>query len=587
MGDTSISTGGATSTANIINSGNTNTSATPGTGGTGASVVNDGNGAYSTNNSSATVSDTNNANQVNSASIDNNLTQNTTTGENSASFNNGDSSISTGDANTTGTVINSVNTNVDGVAVAEFNIIDDHVGDIVLNYGENCISGCGTGSVSAVNSGNGAGSLNTADVDATNSDTANQTNDANIGNTLDLSADSGNNKTILNTNGDSSITTGDANVEANVLTFANNNLAGNVVLGVVNIFGDLVGNIILTEEALNSFCGNCLGSVSTSNSDNGAYSQNDANATVTNTNDTQQFNNADITNNLTLDANTGDNDASLNTGGNSSVQSGTADVSANVLNIGNLNLSGGNYWLVLINDAGRWIGKILGTEDGSTIASSDALEFNVDSSGEVSVTNAGNGVGSTNTAYATTSQNTSVNQNNDAHIVNNVNLSANTGGNRASYNTGGDSSITTGDANIIANIVNFVNNNIVGGGNLFVNIVNVFGSWIGDFVTPGYTPQNSAIASNETHSENSHTQESSNNDSSNSNSVSNPTASRESTNDLIEPILTPALKKVSKVLASASLGFETGDGNGNETAFAGSSIDSTNQVNSKKVYDFC
>jgi hypothetical protein len=169
--------------------------------------------------------------------------------------------------------------------------------------------------------------------------------------------------------------------------------------------------------------------------------------------------------------------------------------------------------------------------------------------------------------------------------VNNVNLSANTGGNRASYNTGGDSSITTGDANIIANIVNFVNNNIVGGGNLFVNIVNVFGSWIGDFVTPGYTPQNSAIASNETHSENSHTQESSNNDSSNSNSVSNPTASRESTNDLIEPILTPALKKVSKVLASASLGFETGDGNGNETAFAGSSIDSTNQVNSKKVYD--
>jgi len=33
--------------------------------------------------------------------------------------------------------------------------------------------------------------------------------------------------------------------------------------------------------------------------------------------------------------------------------------------------------------------------------------------------------------------------------------------------------------------VNFVNNNITGGGKLVVTVINVFGSWLGDFVAPG------------------------------------------------------------------------------------------------------
>lgn len=44
---------------------------------------------------------------------------------------------------------------------------------------------------------------------------------------------------------------------------------------------------------------------------------------------------------------------------------------------------------------------------------------------------------------------------------------------------------------MVANIVNFVNNNIVGGGKLYVTVVNVFGSWLGDFVAPG---QNKSLA---------------------------------------------------------------------------------------------
>ena len=54
--------------------------------------------------------------------------------------------------------------------------------------------------------------------------------------------------------------------------------------------------------------------------------------------------------------------------------------------------------------------------------------------------------------------------------------------------------IGTGDAKIVANIVNFVNNNISGGGKLLVTIVNVFGSWLGDFVGPGFSPDPDPVA---------------------------------------------------------------------------------------------
>jgi hypothetical protein len=188
---------------------------------------------------------------------------------------------------------------------------------------------------------------------------------------------------------------------------------------------------------------------------------------------------------LVLDANTGDNYANANTGGDSTIQTGSANIDASVLNIANMNLVGGNWWLVIVNEAGKWIGKILGSPDGAYFAGSEDIEFIVDENGEVIAANTGNGPDSINVASASQESNTTVNQDNNAKIENNINLTANTGDNSASFNTGGDSSITTGDANIIANIVNFVNNNITGGGTLFVNVINVFGSWIGDFVSPG------------------------------------------------------------------------------------------------------
>ena len=497
VGDTSIDTGDGLSSGTAVTSANTNFSANPiSEANGGISVINSENGSNSDNSGSVSVVDTNTTAQDNSAKVGNTLEEETVTGENSASGNVGNSSITTGDANTSGTLITALNTNIDGVSVSEFNVLDDQRGDVVLDFGANCISGCGTaGSLLAKNSGNGIDSQNAAEVNALSNDTTFQNNDALISNDLALVSDSGNNKASENTNGDTTITTGDANVSANALTFANNNLSGNVMFGVVNVYGDLVGDIILPEEVFNT-CLTCAPDMTAQNSENGSSSVNDASVSQTTNNSTQQNNDATIENNLLLDANTGDNSANGNTDGDTTIHSGDATIEAQTFNVANSNLEGGNWWLVLVNEAGQWVGKILGQPDGASFAGSAGTEFVVSENGEITAINSGNGTGSQNTSAISTTENNTTVQNNTAHIQNNINLSANTGENRANDNTGGDTTIKTGDAKIVANLVNFVNNNITGGGKLVVTVVNVFGSWLGDFVSPGQKKEKKELASN-------------------------------------------------------------------------------------------
>ncbi|HBC72811.1 TPA: hypothetical protein DCZ90_03305 [Candidatus Amesbacteria bacterium] len=481
-GDTIIATGDADNSGIVISEANTNLAVTPtGTGG-GISISNTGNGAGSDNTGSMQISDTNSTTQNNSVSVSNDLNQTSNTGDNSASMNVGNSLIQTGNANVSGTAITSVNTNLAGVSVSEFNIVDDHQGDYVLDFAANCISGCGGNDVTLANTGNGADSTNTTDLTASTTNTTFQNNDATVGNNLILSADSGGNQTNFNTGGDNLITTGDANVSASALTFANNNITGNVVYGVINIYGDLIGDIVFPEEQFGPCCGQ---NVTVANTDNGAGSVNTANVNTTVTDSTYQSNLANIDNNLVLDADTGSNQTTGNTGGDNLISTGDTSVTASVLNVANSNVSGSTWWLVLVNEAGNWIGKIFGSPDGTNYAGSPGTQFAVGPNGEITAVNSGNGAGSVNTTNVDTATTNTTTQTNTADLNNNLQLSANTGGNSASYNTGGSNGILTGDAQIIANLVNFVNNNITGGGRLVVSVVNVFGSWLGDFVTSG------------------------------------------------------------------------------------------------------
>lgn len=483
VGDTTIDTGNAGAAATSGVSANSNvTSGVSADTGPSVQIGNSGNGAGSTNSGSASISNNSSTIQNNTASVVSGTGLSATTGNNDASKNVGNSTITTGDANVTGTLITAVNTNIDGMMVSEFNVVDDHVGDIVLDFAAGCISGCTPGASSITNTGNGSGSTNTGTLDTTSTDTTFQTNDATVSNGMVLKANSGDNSADKNTGGNSTITTGDANVDANLLTFANNNIAGDVIYGVVNIYGNLKGDIILPESALANCC---VTSGTLANTGNGSGSTNTTNVTLSDTNSAFQTNTATIDNTLLLNVDSGNNETSKNTGGNSSITTGDTSIDANVLNVANTNLDGATWWLVLVNQAGQWIGHILGADGDAAYAGSAGTDFTVSDTGAITVTNKGNGADSTNTAGLTQTNTDTTVQTNTAHVANTVDLTANTGGNSASKNTGGDSTIQTGDAKVIANIVNFVNNNIIGKGKLVVTVVNVFGSWIGDFVTPG------------------------------------------------------------------------------------------------------
>lgn len=474
VGQSTILTGNDTNSAVVTTVGNNNINAdsevSSDTSG-GSAVVNSTNGAFSENHGSIVDSSTRALDQNNNANVDNSIDLQSNTGDNNTSYTVGNSLIKTGDSNVSGTAITAVNTNVDGIAVAEFNIDENQTGDYVLDYSKNCISGC-----AAKNIGNGSGSQNAADIANTQNNATFQKNDATVGNQLVLAANSGNNAGNYNTGGDTLIKTGDANVSANSLTFANNNLAGNVVYGVVNIYGDLHGDIVFPEEMV-------------ANIGNGANSNNTSNTNNSTANSLDQSNQAFIDNNLELSASTGGNTTSGNTGGSSYLSTGDANTTAQVLNVANTNVSDGTTWLVLVNQAGNWIGQIMGAPAGSTYAGSAGTQFSTSPSGAITATNGGNGANTNNTTSVSQNTQNALSQTNNANIGNNLQLSANTGGNSTSYNTGGDNGIQTGDANIVANLVNFVNNNVASNGKLVVTVVNVFGSWVGDLVTPGQKKQ--------------------------------------------------------------------------------------------------
>lgn len=499
VGPTIINTGDATNTAGVSTIANTDLSAgVVGLNSGSASVINSGNGTNSINNGSIGIVDDNSTFQNNSAQVISNLDQTTATGDNSASGNVGDSKITTGDANTSGTVITAVNTNIEGIGIAEFSVVDDQVGDIILDFSAGCIYGCEGNSLTAQNTSNGANSTNGATADTTTNNLTVQTNGALVESNLNLLSDSGGNMADKNTGGSSEITTGDANVAGNALTFANNNLDGGVYFNFVYIYGDLIGDIIMPDEYFASApCVNCGADILAANTGNGASSTNASSVDQTTNNNTFQYNDVSIENNMLLDATTGNNETNKNTNGDSTIKTGDTDVNAQILNVANSNISGEDWWLVLVNEAGNWIGRILGAPSGTeNYAGSDGTQFSVSENGLITAVNSGNGSGSTNSSGVSNTTNNTTVQNNTASILNNLTLSANTGGNSASYNTGGPSKITTGDANIIASIVNMVNNNI-SGGRLFVTVIDVFGSWTGNFMPPGAKKDLQPLAQNQ------------------------------------------------------------------------------------------
>jgi hypothetical protein len=160
----------------------------------------------------------------------------------------------------------------------------------------------------------------------------------------------------------------------------------------------------------------------------------DSNVAVQNTNTTtvSQNNTANVTNTVKTNADTGDNKANYNTGGNVGIQTGDAKVNATVANDLNKNIA------------------------------------NVDCCGasNTEVKISGNGAKSNNGVGLTNVNATTVAQNNTANVDNNVDVDAETGDNKAGLNTGGDVVIKTGNAKVNVDVSTLANVNSaqVGGG---------------------------------------------------------------------------------------------------------------------------
>ena len=256
------------------------------------------------------------------------------------------------------------------------------------------------GTTTVTVTGNGADSNNTANVSSSNSTNVFQTNDANIQNNVTINANSGNNTANKNTGGNTSVSTGDANVSSSVSNSANSNVAS-------------VG------------CNTCAGSTDVKIAGNGADSTNTAKVDVTNKTGVTQANDANIQNNVTINANSGNNTANKNTGGNTSVSTGAANVTGNVS-----------------NDVNQNVAQVGGGSGGSFSA-------------EIS----GNGADSSNRLNLDLGNDVQVFQNNEANIKNTVNVDAFSGFNTANKNTGGNTSVSTGDADVTVGVTNKANSN--------------------------------------------------------------------------------------------------------------------------------
>lgn len=167
-------------------------------------------------------------------------------------------------------------------------------------------------------------------------------------------------------------------------------------------------------------------------SGNGADSKNDVELKNSNTTQVFQENKSDITNKVNISSNTGDNNASKNTGGGVSVTTGDVDVVSYIEN-----------------------------QVGSNEAHVEACDCDAD----IDVSIEGNGAGSRNDVSLRNTQENTVSQNNQTRLRNDVDVDSNTGGNRASKNTGGYVEVETGRVDVASMVSNRAGSNTAHIGN--------------------------------------------------------------------------------------------------------------------------
>ncbi len=161
--------------------------------------------------------------------------------------------------------------------------------------------------------------------------------------------------------------------------------------------------------------------------ENGGGSSNEANVSSNTQTTVEQNNNATVSNNVTSNADSGGNVASNNTGGTTTIQSGEAASAVEVKN-----------------------------EVNTSKVDTACCPSNSSNPSEVTIT--GNGSDSSNAANASMNTTTTVSINNNATVTTVINGTANTGKNKADFNSG-NVLVQTGNAKVTGEVINVNINN--------------------------------------------------------------------------------------------------------------------------------
>ncbi len=293
----------------------------------------------------------------------------------------------------------------------------------------------------------GPGSVNTVNNQTDNNLTVNSQGSGLINNDVKLGATSGNATVSQNTNAGNA-TSGNANAVANIVNMINTAItAGQSFLGVLNINGNLNGDILLPPNFLDQL----IASGAPQSTVN--LSQQQVNNVVANLGSSQTINN-----DVNLSAASGNVNMAQNTkAGNAT--SGNASTNLTVFNLTGRQVIGANSLMVFVNVLGQWVGLIVNAPAGSNSAAYCG--------GSCQISNSVN-------------NNTKINDSSTNTINNNLDINARSGNVGMTRNTNAGNA-TSGDATASANLANFINSQLSLTDWFGFLFINVFGTWHGSF----------------------------------------------------------------------------------------------------------
>ena len=267
-----------------------------------------------------------------------------------------------------------------------------------------------------------------------------------INNNINLGATSGNATVADNTNGGNA-TTGNASAVANIVNELNSAISANKsFLGVININGNLNGDILLPPNFLDQLLAS-----------NAPHATVNITKSTTNNIVANATNNESIGNNVNLAAASGSSSVDNNTNGGSAT-TGSAGTNLTIFNLTGKQIIAKDSLLVFVNVLGQWVGLIMNAPAGTTAA---AIGGNVTENNTL-----------TNNAVISAATNSSIN--------NNVNINSLSGNAAVTDNTNGGNA-TSGNATSSANIANIIDSQLSSTDWFGLLFINVLGVWHGSF----------------------------------------------------------------------------------------------------------